>query len=82
MYIATLGSDYMSAVDYAITKGFVGSNIDLRIYIDQGIDEKLLKKQLRQHKWLFGEIRIFLNRASKDIGVPIDQIQLIETRIA
>ena len=82
VYIATLGSDYMSAVDYAITKGFVGSNIDLRIYIDQGIDEKLLKKQLKQYKWMFGEIRIFLNRASKDIGVSIDQIQLVETRIA
>ena len=30
-YIATLGSDYISAIEYAIAKGFIGSNINIRI---------------------------------------------------
>ena len=80
-FIATLGSDYISAVNYAIAKGLVGHNIELRIYIDNGIKEKQLVHGLKRFKWMFKSIKIFRNIKAKDIGVPIDQIQLTEYKI-
>ena len=75
-FIATLGSDYISAVNYAIAKGLIGTNVELRLYIDNGIKEKQLKYTLRRFKWMFNSIKIFHNIKSKDVGVPIDQIKL------
>ncbi len=80
-FIATLGSDYISAVNYAIAKGLMGSNTELRLYIDNGIGEKQLKYGLKRFKWIFKSIRVYRNVKSKDVGVPIDQIQLTEYRI-
>ena len=80
-YIATLGSDYISAVEYAITKGLLGNNVIIRIYIDNDIDDKLLKFQLKKFKWLFKSILIYKNIKSKDVGVNINDIKLIEQKI-
>ena len=81
VYVATLGSNYLSAVDYMIAKGFVGSNVEVRIYMDQGIDERELRRQLRSYRWLFSNITIYWNLLSKDIGVPIKQIQLASHKV-
>lgn len=81
VFIATLGSDYMSGVDYAIAKGFVCSNVELRIYMDQDKDEKVLKRQLKEYKWIFGSIYIYKNIKSKDVGVTTDKIELSELRV-
>lgn len=81
VFIATLGSDYISAVDYVIAKGVVGSNVVVKIYIDDGIDEKSLRYGLKPYKWIFKSIRIYKNIKSKDIGVTEDQIKLIERRV-
>ena len=80
-FIATLGSDYISAVNYAIAKGLVGSNVELRLYIDNGIKEKQLRYGLKRFKWMFKSIRVFRNVKSKDVGVPIEQIQLTSYQI-
>lgn len=77
-FIATLGSDYISAVNYAIAKGLVGTNVELRLYIDDNIKESQLKYGLKRFKWMFNSIHIFKNVKYKDIGIPIDQIQLSE----
>lgn len=76
VYIATLGSDYVSAIDYAISKGFVGSNVMVKVYIDNGIDERSLKEHLKRYRWMFNSIHVYGNLKSKDVGVPIDKIYL------
>lgn len=81
VFIALLGSDYISGVDYAIAKGFLCSNVELRIYMDDGKDDKLLKKQLKDYKWIFGSIKIYKNIASKDVGVKINNIELNEIKV-
>ncbi|MCM1234017.1 MAG: hypothetical protein NC489_28265 [Ruminococcus flavefaciens] len=81
VHIATLGSDYTSAINYAISKGFVGSNVIIKIYYDSNIDGKKLAAQLRQFKWIFGGIYLYRNILGKDVGVKIDEIKLVETRV-
>ena len=81
VYIAALGSDYISALNHMINKGFIGNNIIIKIYIDNGINEKQLIFTLKQYKWLFKSIYIYKNIANKDVGVPISKINLSETRI-
>lgn len=81
IFIATLGSDYISAVDYAIANGFMGTNVVLKIYIDSDINDRSIKFQLKKFKWLFQKIYIFRNIKTKDIGTTIDKIQLVEHQI-
>ena len=80
-YIATLGSDYISAIDYAISKGFIGNNIIIKIYIDNDVNERSLKYQLKKYKWIFGSILIYKNIKSKDVGVTIDKIKLVSQKV-
>lgn len=81
VYIASLGSDYIGAIDYAISKGFIGSNIIIKIYIDNDINETILIPQLSKFKWLFKSIYVYKNILSKDMGVKIDKISLIEQKV-
>ena len=81
VYIAALGSDYIPALEYMILKGFIGSNIEIRVYIDDGIDEKVLFEKLKSMKWLFGSINVYKNTLYKDVGVDIKHIRLIRKRI-
>jgi hypothetical protein len=81
VYSASLGSDYISALEYMMMKGFVGKNIIIKIYIDSDINDKALKYQLKKYRWLFNKIILYKNIKSKDVGVPIDQIKLVEINI-
>lgn len=81
VHIATLGSDYTAAVDYAISKGFIGSNIILKIYYDSNISGKKVASQLKQYKWAFGGIFLYKNIIGKDVGVKREEIILSETRV-
>lgn len=80
-FIASLGSDYISAVDYAIAKGIVGRTVDLHIFIDNDIDEKELVWRLRRYKWLFREITICKNLKYKDMGTTRDKIKLAVRKV-
>ena len=80
IFIAVLGSDYESAIKYIIQKGFVGSNINIKIFIDDNINEKMLKNNLRRYNWLFKDIKIFRNIKFKDFGTTIDNIKLLELK--
>lgn len=77
-FIATLGPDYIAAVDYAINKGLVGTNVVLKIYIDAEVSEKKLKYQLKKYKYFFKAISIFKNIKFKDVGVVPEKIELVE----
>jgi hypothetical protein len=77
-YIAILGSDYSSGIEYAISKGLMGSNIIINIYMDSDQSMDDLKKELKKYKFLFNKIHLYQNAISKDIGVPIEQIVLTE----
>ena len=81
IYIATLGSDYISALGFAISKGIVGSNVDVCIYLDKDVIDKSLKYYLKSYKWIFRNITLYKNIKSKDIGVTIDKIKLMEEKI-
>jgi len=81
VYVATLGSDYVAAVDYIMSKGFVGSNIILKIYYDSNINGKKLASQLKRFKWIFGGIYIYRNIIGKDVGVKLDEIKLVENKV-
>lgn len=80
VFISSLGSNYISALQYMIMKGFVGKNIDVKIYIDHGIDEKTLIKDIKHFKYMFRSIKLYKNIRYKDIGTTIDKIKLVEVR--
>lgn len=83
IYIAALGSNYISALEYMMCKGFVGSNVQVRIYIDNDdkVNESDLKIRLKKYKWIFESIHILKNIKSKDVGVKIDQIKLVDKKV-
>ncbi|MCM1215438.1 MAG: hypothetical protein NC548_13075 [Lachnospiraceae bacterium] len=81
VHIATLGSDYASALNYAISKGFIGTNVTIRIYYDSNIDGKNLLSQMKPYKWIFGGIYLYRNIIGKDVGVRPEKIKLVETRV-
>lgn len=81
IFIATLGSDYISGIEYTILKGLIGFNVTLKIYIDSDVDEQSLKRRLKKYKWLFKNIYVLKNIKSKDVGVTIDKIKLIKSKI-
>ncbi len=81
VFIAALGSDYMSALEFAINKGFVGSNIIIKIYIDNGINESQLTQRLKKYKWMFNSVYVYKNIIGKDVGEKLETIKLQEKRI-
>lgn len=80
-YIAVLGSDYNSGIDYAIAKGIFGSTVHLHVYIDQNIDTNLTIKKLRKYKWLYGSIEVVRNLAYNDMGTTVDKQRLLHKRV-
>ncbi len=81
VFIASLGSDYVGALEYAINKGFVGENVTIKIYIDQDQNEKELIRALKKYKWIFNNIFVYRNILEKDVGVRIDRIKLEERKV-
>lgn len=81
VHIASLGADYVAALNYAIANGFIGSNISIRIYIDSNIDEKILGKKVKKYTWVFNSIDIIKNIKSEDFGTRIDNIKAIEYHV-
>lgn len=79
-YIAALGSNYISALQYLILKGFIGKNVSVVIYIDHKIDEKFLLSELRRYRWAFSSIKVYKNARYKDIGTVPEKIKLVEVR--
>lgn len=75
-YIAVLGSDYGSGIEYAINKGIVGKSIIVQIFIDSDIDHRKLSYTLKKYKWMYNKIEIIQNTIGKDVGVPLKDIKL------
>lgn len=78
IFIANLGINYISGVDYAIAKGFMGSNVIVKLYLDSNVDVDKLKYRIKKYKWLFKKIHMYVNIRYKDVGVRREQIELIE----
>lgn len=78
VFLATLGSDYINGINYIIGKGIVGYNVVVKIYIDSDIEYNILKKKLKTFKYYFNKIIIYINTKSKDVGVKLEDIDLIE----
>ena len=81
VYISPLGSDYVSAVDYAIAKGIMGDNVVFKIYLDADIDERQIKFYLKKYSWIATKIILIKNIKAHDVGVTVDKIQLVEFKV-
>jgi len=79
--LAVLGSNYIDGIEYMIAKGFIGDNINIRIYVDDNINIKQLKNDLKSYKWIFKSINIYENILYKDIGTRVEKIQLKEYKV-
>lgn len=73
-YIAVLGSDYISGVEYAIAKGMFGRWVELKICIDSDVDRDVLMEKLKKYKWLFRSIYVATNVNGKDFGMHSSRI--------
>lgn len=81
VHIAVIGSNYIEGLEYMMSKGLIGENIKVKFYIDDNINAKQLKNQLKIYKWIFKSIHIYENILYKDIGTKIDKIQLKEYKV-
>ena len=81
IFIASLGSDYIATLEYAIAKGFIGTNVTVKIYMDSDQDEKMLCRALKKYKWMFNSIFVYRNILEKDVGVHLDRIKLEERKV-
>lgn len=80
-YVAILGSDYVTGIDYAISKGIFGKNIRVHIYIDEGINQEKLKNQLVRYKWLYHSIEICKNMKYRDMGITPNKIKVSRRKV-
>lgn len=81
VFVALLGSDYESGIEYIIQKGLLGYNVVLKIYLDSEINEESLKFRLKKYKFIFDKIILYKNIKYKDIGTKIDKIKLMEYHV-
>lgn len=78
LYVAVLGSDYATAIDYVISLGLFGNHIDVNLFLDSNIEHRSVIRDAKKYKWLFNKISVFKNSIDKDFGLPKDRIQLVE----
>jgi len=91
MNIAVCGKHYVSILTKLANMGFVGDNIVLNIFADNDKDFNNKNNQpttieyfrciLRKMKYLYGEVNVYYNTTSKDIGVPRQNISLKKYRL-
>lgn len=90
--IAVCGKMYVPILSYLTEIGFVGDNVTLNIYSDNDAEYNMKKNSkpttieyfqriLKRHKNLYGEVNIYYNILSKDIGVTRDKISLKKYRL-
>ena len=91
MNIAVCGKHYVGILSKLVNMGFVGENIILNIFADNDktfnnknnkpTTIEYFKKVLNKMKHLYGEVNIYYNTISKDIGVPRQEISLQKYRL-
>ena len=81
IYAAVCGAAYTIVLKHFIKMGFVGSNIVINIFSDQGIEPHTYRKMYDDIIPWVGEINLFYNTKSKDCGVHKEDIELIKRKI-
>lgn len=91
MNIAVCGKHYVSILSTLLNMGFVGDNIELNIFSDNDsvfnnknnnpTTVEYFVKLLSHIKNLYGEVNIYYNTISKDIGIQKDKIALKRYKI-
>ena len=89
--IAICGRQYTSTLEWLISMGLIGDNIDINIFADNDktynmknkspTDLKYFNTLFNRYKYLFRSVTIYYNGAYKDIGVPLNQIALEKYRL-
>jgi hypothetical protein len=80
IFSAGCGKSYSSVVERFIRKGFL--NMNVFIYSDSDVDVGYFKEMISHDPYMSQlSVRIFYNTKSKDVGVPKDQISLMEAAL-
>ena len=74
VFIACLGSDYMSAVKYILNLGIFGDSVCIRIYKDADVESVKIDHRLCA---FFKSVNVYMNSISKDYGVPSEMIEIV-----
>jgi hypothetical protein len=70
MYLAVLGSNYVTGLQHLLNIGIFGNHVNVRIFKDQGVTVKEIESKIDLCLIeLFGKIEIFRNVKAKDYGV-------------
>ena len=79
------GKYYANALKYIIGRGFIGTNVDINIFVDNDKTKDTsipyLESMLSKYKDLVGSVNLYYNLKSKDCGVPIEKIQLTRYKL-
>ena len=81
IFLAVLGSDYLGAIEYITLRGLIGTNVIVKIYIDDDQNENFLIQRLKRYKWLFKNIYVYRNLIDKDVGVTIELSPELESQL-
>lgn len=73
IYIATLSSNYSLGIKYLIDTGIFGKSVNIKIFKDNDQNNIFIDNRLRK---LFNKIEIYHNTMDKDVGVPIDRLDI------
>lgn len=75
IYIATLGKNYNSGLQYLIDMGIFGNNVNINIFKDSNVKIKdiYIDKNMKE---LFGKINIYRNVIGDDYGLLPDKIEI------
>lgn len=81
VYAAVCGCGYESVIKYYLRKGLFGHNVHIVIISDQDKPPKFYTKLYKDIKLWVSSVTLYYNLKSKDIGVPKNEIELIERKI-
>ena len=74
VFMASLGTDYNSALEYLINRGIFGESVSIKIYIDSNDVRNTYYDNIYDN--IFKNISIYHNLSSKDYGVPVEQYDI------
>lgn len=81
VYAAVCGCGYDAVVKYYLRKGLFGRNIHVVIISDQDRNPSFYTRLYHDIKDWVSSVSLYYNIKSKDIGVPRNEIELVERKI-
>ena len=73
IYLACLGSDYMSCVRHLLNLGIFGDSVHIRIYKDADVKKVRIDRKLTR---FFKSVNVYINTRWKDYGVDASRMEI------